>query len=817
MNPASPALPKNRVLATPLKVETLTLARESALIAWTGEAGRVLHPQRRPGFWCPSPDGRVAEVAEKRRLSNTSATPATWYRLEFDTVKEASKYADRLKKEGLGSYVGDDDRWAFRLLVEQPEFFRAHPMTRPLRILVIDVEQYTEGIGAFPKRNAPLVSIGFGHCDGTVPRVVVAPPGPDGMPNDAGIIAALRDELQVYDPDIVVVFNAGYDCDVLSQRGIINGFAFTEWGRPCAELGGERTYTHAYVDVSGKRAGKQTSYYVGGRLLWDVSRNANSVQDYNLAGVKDEKLKTIAKFLRDTDPKWAGVEVIEEDTSDTATLWRTNPARLARYNASDVALTERLVARYLPDRMGMAEFYGAPLDMCLDVPAGWGGNVANARVLFSQSIVSDGTNMTRHRDYLRFLPKGDDDEEQVIQFEGAHVALFKRGLVRPVYKVDFTSLYSNIARATGVGPDNTRIVGTVPITSEPKFRVALVYNAVAPQHKPIEEQKVTNHIFVPDEKYGHTWVIEVRGQSVFRDIIIARQGERNAAKKAGDETRAAILKTMLHATVWGSQGALFSRYGVLAVAIVIVGFARQLIAAIEDGVGDSKVETDTDGVYLDRPASAALLTRRANKVAEHHGFEACFAVEFETYDAAWFHEAKTYLLLKKGRVLRHGVAMKGKALPRAFDRVIEDVGLPLLQGDRDAALAKARGFLDLGVFDPKEFVQRARLNKTIGEYAYETKEVKIAKLYERMYGVEPTVGQSYEYVKTKGGERLPPTPDALRALDSHYYLDGVVLKALERLGFTREELGITDRVQTLKAQAKRPKGEMSLFDFAKAT
>lgn len=796
MPAAPPVLPSDRILAVPLRTEVIGIDRRTFLAVWSGDKGVVVEPARKPGFWTPSPDGRVAEWAMKRRLSDVTAAPAPWYRVEFDTVKDATFAAKRLRREGLGSYVGDDDRWSTRILVETPDWFRQYPMSRPLRFLFIDIEQYSEG-GAFPKPDAPLVSIALGDGSGREPWVVVARAGPDGMPDESNVMRAWRWAIEKHDPDIVVVFNAGYDMTRTALHSARAGFPFTEWGRTLPS--GERMYSYEYTPTGQRQKSRDRTIYIGGRIVWDLRKNANSTADYNLAGVKDERLKTIAKFLDFPD-------VIEEDTSNTADLWRHHKGRLAKYNAADVLHIERLARRYLPDRMALAEFYGAPLDMTLDAPGGWGGTVASARVLFQQGIVSDGSNLSRHKQYVRFVNKHgeeadeDDDDASAQKFEGGHVALYKRGLFRPLWKVDFASLYPTVMRATRCGPDNTRIVGTLPIADEPALRT--------------ERSGDIFLVYVPDEKYQHTWCIEVRGTSVFTPILTARMEERLAAKKAKDETRANILKTLLNA-MFGVHGALSNRYGVYPIAILCTGVSRALIREVEEAAGDAKVETDTDGVYLDGRVSGALLTRRINKVATDLGFEPIFKVESEEFPAGYFHEAKTYLLLtKSGKVKRQGAAMKGKALPAAFDRVLEEVGIHLLQGDRDTAVAMARTFLDLTAFDRREFIQRVRLGKPIEDYKVVGKEVKVARIYERDYGVEPTVGTSYEYIRVKGGERLPPTDKALADMDSHYYLDSVVLTALERIGITREELGVQQRVQTLAAQAKRPRGEVSLFSFA---
>lgn len=781
--------------------------RETVFRIWNGGPGHYLRHERRPGWWSTSAEGTVAESAMKRRLSDTSAKPTRWYRRVFQTDSDAREAASEKRLAGLGSYVGDADRYIMRVLVEHPETFTAYPMTRPLRILTVDVEQRSTG-GRFPARDAPLVSIALGRADGSKPRVVVAKhapecPDPNACecePDDAPVLRAWRRAIEAFDPDIIAAYNAPYDIGVLAARAALHGYPIEEWGR--VDEDGARVRSLFRDEKRGRH--RDAIPYVGGRIVWDLRRNANPVSDYNLSGCKDFKLKTVGAFL--------GLPILTEDTTETLALWRRDPRRLVRYNANDVVLLEHLIARYLPDRLGLAEFYGAPLDMVLDTGSGWSGTIASARALYAEGILSDGSNFERHREWLkgraRDEPDPDDEDNGVKQFAGAHIVIYQRGLFQPIFKVDFASLYPNVLIATRAGPDNTRIVGTEPLG---EFRV--------------DKKGATRLIHMPDTNYGHNWLIEVRGTSAFTPIMAARMKERLAAKTAGDEVRANILKTQLNA-MFGTQGALFNRYGVMPVAIIAAGYSRELIRAVEDVLGDSKVETDTDGVYVTREPDVAACNKAANALARRHGFEPRFTLDTAMNPAGYFHERKTYLLLATdGRTIkRYGVAMKGRSHPALFDHIMENVGGVLLRtGDRAAALAVAREHLELSRYAPRDFIQRATLGKPIESYPHRTKEVKIALAHEAAFGTPPKPGTTYEYVRTPRGN-VPPTPENLADLDQHAYLTKVCLKALSRLGFENlEELGVAHRVKHLGARTKRAKKhttrdanaprETSLFSF----
>lgn len=788
----------DRPAAVPLIVDTPTRnlgdGWRSCFLVWDGEPGEIVQHERRPGFWSITPDGNVAESAQKRRLSDTTAEPVTWHRLEFPTDKKARQYAQRRGKEGYSAYLGDVDRYLMRVLVEDPDFFRDYAMDRPLRVLSVDIEQKTEGKG-FPPRDAPMVSIALGYGDGEPPEVVLATheegcPGGEACdcePDDADCVEAWRRAVQGFDPDILAGFNVHYDIGVIYARAGLHGYPLQQWGR--TDANGDLARSLVREEKRGNF--KDDVFYVGGRIVWDLADNANSLADYSLSGCKDFKLKTIARFL--------GWDAIEEDTKNTLAVWRERPEDLATYNANDVVLNEKLVNRYLPDRVKMAEFFGAPIDTTIDVMSGWAGTVASARVLYEQGIVSDGKNLERHRDYIRFGSDGP------IKFQGAQVAIHKTGLFRPVWHNDFSSLYPHIIVATGCGPDNTRIVGTAP-----KGEFAA------------KREDDVLRLSIPDGNYDHNWIIEVRGHSEFADLVRARMEDRLEAKHAGEKDRAAVLKILLNA-MFGVNGALHNRYGVWPVSIICSGFSRVLMDNVSRVVRDKKIETDTDGVYTSKPAPTRLLERACNRAAEDYGLEPVFKLDQDQYLAGWFYKAKTYLLLEElkdddgnvvgDRVKMIGGAFKGSAHPAVFDKIVEGVGGKLLREGREAALEEARKALDLSHYAREDFIQRATLHKPIEAYAMKTKEVKIALAHHEATGRPPKPGSSYEYIRTRKGY-APPTEEAFALLDEYRYLDCVVLPALKRLGFDDlEELGVEDRVSQQKAQQKRPPEERGLGDF----
>jgi len=496
--------------------------------------------------------------------------------------------------------------------------------------------------------------------------------------------------------------------------------------------------------------------------------------DQTLHGIKDLKLKTVGA--------WMKFPVVKEDLTDTRALVGTQ--RLRDYNINDVKLTRNLARIYWRNFLALAEFYGAPLNIVLRSTSIFHTNILQGRVFVQAKprIVSDGTNDERYRDLF--------GQTGGVAFVGGIVEIYQRGLFEPLWKVDFSSMYPSIMVSLGCGADNTRFLGTEPLTK-------------ALQSRRDGDKRIYS---IPDESRNVNLIVEVDGVSPMavetRNLLKLRMEIKKRAKETKDSdererlhAQQNVIKVILN-SIYGNMASAFSRYGSLPVAVAIVGVARTLIRRVEDGIGAAKVETDTDGIYTAAAPDIDALNKIVDDfVREELGGENYMRLDQEAYKAGYFHERKSYLLLHHdGRIEKHGVAFKASSACGVFDKTLTAVSESLLMKKGDPKDVGRKAF-DLAQYAREDFIMRVRLGKSLADYAAENAVgAQVARKYQEMSGREIKKGEQLEYIKTSQGYE-PPTDDAFKRLDKEYY-KGLVETVLDRLDIDW-----------------RPTKQVKLFDF----
>jgi len=731
----------------PLAAHRVVVDDEQWVDVWTnGKLKRVRAPFL-PYCYLKEPvaTGFAAhETVEVRPLSKLK--PERWHKYSFPTIFGVSDTS----KEVTGLGIAENHvPFVERVLVDLPDWFRQFANTDELRVLFLDVEQYTEG--KFPTERDPLLSIGWALND-EPPRCALAT-----EKDDAAILRAFLRAFREMDPDIVVGYNvADYDLSMIARRCRLQGIDASLLGR---EPRGEWRLSPGDME------------HLNGRIVYDVFDSVRL--DQTLYGIKNLQLKTVGE--------WLGLPIIREDTKNTAALLGTE--RLATYNKNDVELTRRLFRIYFPNFVELAEFYGAPLNVVLRATSNFHTNTLQGRIFHKLGIVSDGRNDER---YQKFYQTAEDQNP----YESAVVEIYQRGLFKPCYKLDFSSMFPSIMTSLGVGSDNTTLVGTEPYST---FRV--------------EKQGSARIYHIPDRNRNWNVVLRVDGRSemagLVGDLITRRLALKAEAKRVADpkererlHARQNAVKVILN-SIYGVNASRHARYGSLPVAIAIVGVGRQLIRFVEDYLGDAKIETDTDGVYCTREVNLDELNAKLDAyVSDSLEMENRLRIEADSYAAAYFKERKTYLLLHHdGRLEKHGQAFKSSALCGVYDKTLDKLAWSLLSGKGDEKdIAKA--CLSLDGFAPEDFVMRIKLGKDVEGYASQNAlGAQVARKAKERLGIEPSQGMQIEYVKTQGGYDVV-TPETLRQLDMKYYK--------EMVGGILEKLGID----------LSPTKQVKLFDFA---
>lgn len=739
-----------------------------------------------------------------------------WYRYEFESeighkylakvIREASK-SSSMEAETIMEYLGNNNlrtsgvnsRYIDQILTVEPDYFRQFPNDNVVEFH-FDIEQWSKGESFEQTRKNPLMSIHIDVVDENgIQSYYFDTPKPDDIdnevPDDRQILSKFVEVFKKHDPDILVGYNhCGYDLQVICDRLQRHGFKTNFFDRDNQK---EPFFRENKIGVN-----TLTVAYINGRVVYDVFHAVMADQTLN-GQVKNRRLKTVAKYFQKKGVIPEDVDIVEEDMFDNRELCGTE--ELKAYNESDVRITRYLFNMYVKNNIAVAEFIGCPLAQVVPMATSYPFTIICAQIFHEQGIITNGKNADRNPRVFSCGGK---------PFQGADVACFKTGRYAPAFETDVASLYPSIIASLGLGPDNTRIVKTIDFAGDP------------PEPKTIRiGNKRIYHI--PDTVRKWTWVIEVTGYSKVAEKIKEFLVERiklkdmsslmkayTKAMKNGEDTtefeaqlhelgraeligdmaecnrvqseayvRAYGLKVVLN-SCYGLMGAAMNHYGEIAVATLITGIGRQVLAKGVEFLGeDTCILEDTDGIKTTNDCDIDEMNRVTSEWVEKELYGLpLIRWEKEDFKVIYSKAMKTYLLIDaKGNLVIHGVGFKSSRAPPVFDTIIKTLGRAMLEEGHEKTRGMAMRFYNLKNLEKKDFVMAVKLGKTIDSYNDSAIAKKIALAHQAEYGTPPAVGTVYEYVKTRHGY-APPTEANLDKLDMDYYRK-VIDKAVKSLGY----------------------------------
>ncbi len=678
------------------------------------------------------------------------------YKLEFNTIKDCDEFAVEYSNDCIDIRV--TERFTDAIVQHYPNFFKQYP-SKGLNVLVFDIEQATDGT-KFPTANEACISIAWAWND--EPEQQMFSNGHD----DNKLLITFAKMLSDKKPDIIVGYNhTKYDIPRLIEKFDLLGVPNYIWGK-------EDRAPFTYSKTIGPT--ELVCMNAPGTIFFDVFHSI--MIDLTLSGHK-RGLKSVAKhYAKDLGIK----EVIEVDTSNTIPLIGT--PELRKYNICDVTNTRILFNFYFQNILAMAEFVGAPLHRLVPLAMTYGFTQILGNIFQKTNIIQDSSNGERYKwAYENLGTYLDEEGEEQIQrpYQGAISKCIHPGYYKDVIEADVNSLYPSIMSALGIGPDNVRVLSTEPISPFKVIRIG--------------QKRIYK---VPDTMRNFTWVIEVNGTSqvaaVIDQYLIERLRIKNLSKTEVSAALFAIayaMKTNLNAA-YGLFGSENGEFGELGVAVLTTICGRMVIEESIRFIGEPNsllVDTDSNKFEKSKGKTQQELNEHFSKwIQEVWLGKSKITWDLKSIEAALFIQDKTYLILVKNKktgeleMEKTGGAFKGTRYSNIFNKVINDVGLIYLKDGPEAAHKAGRKWINLDSFPQEDFVMDIRVGKPVNEYKNKNATAPaMAQRAKEVLGIEPYVGQTISFVKTKNGYDLP-TKESLNSLDTKYYLQ-IVRDALGRM------------------------------------
>jgi DNA polymerase elongation subunit (family B) len=536
-----------------MKVPLLVDIGEDFLTIVYNSTYEVVPPPITPHLWVLSTDtigeGGLTDRGRKqvRRIPIGHKDPEVFDIVEASTIAEFNK----LYISGVPMCKFDYDELVY---IEAPDFYYQYPNTDPLRILVLDMEVLTRGLGIFPNATRdPIIAIGY-KLVGAADISIALVEDPGSKESEAAAISSFLDHMRELDPDIIATYNGvRFDIRYLLSRMDILGLDTT---------------------VLGRAEGIVSPKDIPGRIHWDMWEDVEG--DQTLLGLPNRRLKTIAHHFGWSDI----IDLGREALSDTSKLVGT--PELSEYLSSDVRLTEQLVGVYIDGHIAKAEMSGLPLREMIRAYDTLLPKVFHARNL-QDEYIGVYTNQERYGDKLGTM-----------RYESAKVALYDGGtkveeLKRyfpKIYKVDFSSQYPSAMDTFNLSPETTRIMDYRKYTGEFNFTTKGKYLWLNIPDKNAELDIVIR-VDMSKDGFLRSELRKLRE----RRSVLKKLSKENPEDKALYSQQWAI-KVFMNA-IYGYEGLATSRIGDLSVAMATVGLCRYLIGKVEDQIGNHLIETDS--------------------------------------------------------------------------------------------------------------------------------------------------------------------------------------------------------------------------------
>jgi len=514
---------------------------------------------------------------------------------------------------------------------------------------------------------------------------------------------------------------------------------------------------------------------LGQRLIFD-SFIQGSAKDQRLFNLKDRKLKTVAKHLNPSGEYW--------DLDRNQYMKMRNmlgSEKLKSYLRNDIDASVVLFNTYFRNWITVGNMLDIPVEKYIYMSSSYPANKLCRTIwenLGEDIYTFKETNIDKY---------GPDIAHNI---RAALTDTMKPGYyLDPIYHSDFASMYPNIVMTFNISIETTRFVRFEPYTD--KFSSEYIKG----------DDVLRLHI--PDERCYKTWVIDIDQKveggipKYFRALYKIRV-DLKAKKAKLDENSAEYQK--LHAqeggikiilnAITGYMGMQWAKYADLCQYVSIVGIGREIIKwvmggleSIEQGVSTSLyneffnniykeyivkkdilrynlfktvIAVDTDGFYTTSKFPNTIIQCLINKFIDQFQLlnENTMTMKTDKYDGAYFRDTKgkNYILWQGGNKFKYkGVSIRASKLPSMYDNFRDSAIIFRFKQDneklRELYYNYKRFYVAMGIMD---LAMRIRVKSPDQYKSKNCQSMQIIGQVKETYGIQPTDGEQYEFVMSKG-------------------------------------------------------------------
>lgn len=722
---------KSDVMNVPLIVHAVEKYGKEKFDMWINQKHYEIDAPIQPYFYSYRKDLPI----DSEKVETIEAHPISDCHKKKNFYKYHFKTRSRLVKARSELTFEDNIPFIIRNRIDNPDVFTKYPHANTLKFLFLDIEQHCPENLPFPTYNEIITSVSYCTNDRKIDTIYLK----KETDSDKKLLEKFTEEYHRINPDVIVVFNQGYDIPTILHRCTKNKIhtgKFSKSGKP--------PLTHGKED-----------YSIDGVVIYDVYDSVKA--DQSLSGkVVNRGLKEVSNYFK--FPETRSPLKPKEITDLKGTR------ELIEYNKDDVKRLLFLFDIYWQNIEFNANDLKIPLNTAISMNTSELGMIVIGDEHRRLGIISDGTNYQRYPEIFQRPGKKPSDPN----YQGALVDIFQIGLFKPVYKADFSSMYPKIEAEFNLSPDTTTLLEYSKYTG--KFS--------------IDEKEYWYVYTIPDNVLKKDMIIQVTKQPGFSSTLVAKfLTERSIYKKKWKETgelkyRALSdnRKVKANGGVYGNMGFSKHPYGFVPIAIATCGIGREcgqlLIDILNELYPNSVIEVDTDGVYfttnnINKKEIFDLFDKR---IRENFKKELALSIDIDEYDKGYFYKSKNYILEKKGKKILHGVALTASSQTLLKKKLIDELSDAKLNGQSTSDIIQRYLKMD---FPLNYFAMNIKLGMPIDSYKEENSIARrMALLAKEHLKIKPEVGNQYYYIKSKGGYKLFDI-STKEDIDYDYYRDEI--------------------------------------------
>jgi DNA polymerase I len=727
------------------------------------------------------------------RYTDYFAYDKTPFGIEYKTLLSSSSKVQVEKLKAVD--VREDTETVYmedlveHILITNPDFF-CKWKTNKLTVMSFDIEVRTERGRPFPTSDTcQICAIGIKFRD-VFTGAILERSGmiAKNLEEERRLLAWFNAKVKELDPDIICGYNIHtFDLPYIFDRMKMYHMPLTF----------TRSNKEVFYVKRDEKFRKDQKIRIQGRIVLDLLISTRS--DFALRGIKNRRLKTVAE--------WFGYDAIELDNTeitDIASMLVDDEKRkrLGYYLMSDVDLADKLFELYFPKLAAQAELMHVPLNLVIEKSSGYLPNIFQARMLYAADYLGDKSNLQKHEDLFvgndnleeSFNVKKLSDFIEMFKLENPVKQVSKKGkqygggftfinkeryYTDKLRHVDFVSFYPNIMMSFHLSPDNVQLVGH---DHEDKFEV--VDTAEGRIYKFYEKNmKRRLHVLVKKQES----VLSTELQKLFSSRKVAKDSYK-LAKKSGNEfearkkfTEQYALKVLIN-SIYGVNGAKWTKWGDLSIALAVTGIGRHIIQDFAGKLDCVVIEGDTDGLYVEGDFNDVYVNSIISKLLEEKYRVKPFFLEVARYKRGYFYKIKNYILVHEdGKMTIKGNAFKCSKNAKVVDKfikfIIDKLFVECIKPEDLSFVREINNFIKLECA-----LDDLKLQVVLGmepdEYSGRALQKLLCDQYKAL-GRELHRGDTVEYYRIRGGHgcnfEVAETVDKAK-VDLDYYRD--ILKGM---------------------------------------